>query len=255
MKYSFALTNLVARIPSQSKNPADNMPEAMPSAFCPTPNHVWCGRGNKCYEHNHAFRALVHTHLEAYSAAPSKLEKSRIVTSVFDDVTRRGGFVRRDSKSKLWHSVPEMMAREKISQAFRDCLTMQYKSSKDCRQLKRKQARTENKKVAIGLEKVPASKRLCPSRPSTTLTTGDALQQLLAFSQDIVKNTFLPSAHTQKEKRVSLVGMEIPAEMPSVPSCIRSGPGMMHQRGSFSDVSLNFGDISEEFSLTPQLSA
>jgi hypothetical protein len=249
MKYHFALTNLIR---TQSKSLV-GVSEPMPKEFCPTPNHVWCGRGKKCYEHNQAFRTLVDSHLEEYSAAPSKLEKSRIVTSVFDEVNRRGGFVRQDAKSKQWYSVPEMMAREKISQAFRDCLTMQYKSSKDCRQLKRKEARKELQKEELGLEEEPSFKKIRPSRPSTALSTNDALQQLLAFSQSIAKNTVATEAHAPKGKRVSILGMEVPVAMPSCHSFTCGGPGMMHPWGSISDVS--GGDLSDEFFPPSQVSA
>jgi hypothetical protein len=248
MQRNFALANLVQRLPYPLKTLVDDASEAMPEDFCPTPNHVCCGRGKIWYEHNQAFRTLVDSHLEEYSAAPSKLEKSRIVTSVFDEVNMRGGFVRQDSKSKLWHSVPEVMAREKISQAFRDCLTMQYKSSKDFRQLQRKQARNELQKMESGSEEAPTSKKMRPSLPSTTLSTSDALKQLLLFSQNIAKNTVVLEAPTQKEKRFPIVAMEIPGEMPSFHSFTCSGPRMMHRRGSISDISLSlsFGDLSEE---------
>ena len=140
-KYNFAFPNLT--INSQMRrNPTDDVaPEPLPEGFDPTNYHVICGRGKKCFDHNEHFRQLVATFLDEYSAAPSKPEKSRIVTCVFEKIGAKGGFVRKDTKSKGWVFVTEMAAREKISQAFRDCLTSQYQSSKDVRQQKRKQAR------------------------------------------------------------------------------------------------------------------
>ena len=185
MRYNFVLPNLNIKSTQVGKISDDTNP--LPEGFTPSADDVMCGRGKKCYEHNENFRATINTKLAEYSSAPSKPEKSRIVSSVFDEITSKGQFVRMDTKTKRWVKVPEGTAREKISQGFRDCLTDQYRSSKDCRQKKRKQAREELKSVEP-ISEVRAAKKPRSASPPTLLKTSDALQQLLAFSRQMSTN-------------------------------------------------------------------
>ena len=189
-KYSFAFPNLALSSQLRKNSTEESTPEPMPEDFQPTIKYVICGRGKKSYDHNEHFRQLVSQRLDEYSAAPSKPEKSRIVTSVFERIGAEGGFIRRDTKIKRWVRVSEMAAREKISQAFRDCLTDQYQSSKDVRQRKRKQARAESKScedvdTIVSRPPAPLAKKARSSSPNTILKTSDALKKLLHFSKTI----------------------------------------------------------------------
>lgn len=117
---------------------------ALPKDFTPGEQDVICGRGRKAFNHigNERFRKLVESRLEEYSNASAKLEKSYILSDIVCEVRQRspqGGFVKRDSSSGRWYEVGDFLAREKTSQAFRDALHDQYKSSNTAKK-KRRQA-------------------------------------------------------------------------------------------------------------------
>lgn len=117
---------------------------ALPKEFVPGEWDIICGRGRKAFNHigNERFRKLVESRLEEYSNASAKLEKSYILSDIVCEVRQRspqGGFVKRDSASGRWYEVGDFLAREKTSQAFRDALHDQYKSSNTAKK-KRRQA-------------------------------------------------------------------------------------------------------------------
>jgi hypothetical protein len=85
---------------------------------------------------------MVLQHTKEYALAKSKDEKSTIVTSIAAEVRRRspqGGFVKKDSQG--WYEVGEFLAREKVSQCFRDQLHSRYKSSTTTRRKNRQERR------------------------------------------------------------------------------------------------------------------
>lgn len=88
-------------------------------------------------------RRIVATLVEDYSRAITKDDKSRIVARVLEQVRAHGaGFVKQADTSS-WYDVGDVHAREKISQAFRDLLHDQYKSSLDARRKLRQAKRKE----------------------------------------------------------------------------------------------------------------
>jgi len=212
-RYNFVFPNLSLTNPIR-KVSAEETPSPMPEGFTPGPNHVICGRGKQCQTHNEGFRSLVASRLAEYSAAPSKPERSRIVTLIYEEIIRNGGgFVRKDFKTGRWLSLPETPGREKISQAFRDSLTDQYQSSKVCRRQKRKQAREESSscgsssdeesedeeeetRVVKKARTIISSSTVVntPSSPIQTLKTSDALKQLLKFAGSIDVDSLSSSA-------------------------------------------------------------
>lgn len=79
--------------------------------------------------------------LDAYRKARSKLDKSKVLSDVVEQVRQnspRGGFVKQDSHGR-WHEVGDFLAREKTSQAFRDALHENYKSSNVSKKKRRQQ--------------------------------------------------------------------------------------------------------------------
>jgi hypothetical protein len=105
----------------------------LPHGYQPGPHDVLCGRGRKCYFHvgNEHFRATVHSMLPSYSSATSKIEKGNILSLIVQAIRERavvGGFLKKDENG-LWYEVGDFLAREKVSQAFRDALQDKYKSS------------------------------------------------------------------------------------------------------------------------------
>ena len=105
---------------------------------------VIIGRGKRVQEHpaNRRFRALIQSQLEAYSNAATKGLKSNILWRVLHEVRSyspsRLGFVKRDNDTGRWYAIEDASAKINISQAFRDGLHSDYKSSKKRKQIKRK---------------------------------------------------------------------------------------------------------------------
>jgi len=126
---------------------------------------VICGRGKKCYNHlgNQILRRIVKSKLEEYSASACKYDKSNILSTIIAQVRMNGGFVKEDSKTGQWYDVGDTMAREKISQTFRDALQDKYKSSTAFKRKRRqeKKARSsfslsqiESQRVALLQERI-----------------------------------------------------------------------------------------------------
>jgi hypothetical protein len=103
----------------------------LPESFNPAEKDIVCGRGRKIFMlvGNQRFRQLVESRLHAYSNAATKLEKSYIIGQMMDHLRSHGGFVKRSSKDGRWYQLGGFLAREKVSQAFRDALAEQQCSS------------------------------------------------------------------------------------------------------------------------------
>lgn len=91
----------------------------LPDSFIPGPVDVICARGKRAFNHtgNRRFRALIEAHLDSYSKASSKIEKSLIVSSIVDSIREAspdGGFVKEEGGH--WFEVGDHNAREKIGQ-------------------------------------------------------------------------------------------------------------------------------------------
>jgi hypothetical protein len=134
--------------PSLVKGIAGQNMTALPQGFTPGAHDVICGRGRKAFNHigNENFRRLVESRLAEYSRSAAKLEKSYILSDIVCEVRQRsptGGFVKKDSTSGQWYEVGDFLAREKTSQAFRDALHDQYKSSNTAKKMRRQAEQTE----------------------------------------------------------------------------------------------------------------
>jgi hypothetical protein len=108
----------------------------LPESFYPSEQDVLCGRGRKIFMHvgNQSFRQLVLSRLQDYSDAATKLEKSCIIGEMVNHVltnSPHGGFVKRPFKDGRWYQLRDYLSRERTSQAFRDALSDQYRSSND----------------------------------------------------------------------------------------------------------------------------
>jgi hypothetical protein len=119
----------------------------LPPDFEVTPYTVMCGRGKMCFESvgNRRFRILVQCHLNRYSMAETKGEKTRIVSDIVDVVRRAGGaFVK--EKEGCWYEVGDVVAREKVGALFRDFLFTRYRSSSKCKVARRQQIRGSSRR-------------------------------------------------------------------------------------------------------------
>ena len=103
---------------------------------------------------------------------------------IFEQIVQDGSFVRKEENG--WCTVKESLAREKISQGFRNHLNDQYRSSKAAKQNRRKELREEVKSFGPDPKKV---KLECNAPiPSRTLRrTSDAYHQLMKFSNTITR--------------------------------------------------------------------
>ena len=120
----------------------------LPPSFVPGPYDVICKRGKsaKNHEGNQRYRTLIESALGQYSKADSKMKKSVIVSEIVEFVRSKspnGGFVKQDEETGEWYEVGTYLAREKTSQAFRDSLHLQYKSSTKAKK-RRRDAKKEN---------------------------------------------------------------------------------------------------------------
>jgi hypothetical protein len=105
-----------------------------------------CGRSKHNFDHigNRRLRILVANKLEAYVSAPTRRDKSDIISEVAEQVRQGchgGGFVRKD-KDGQWTEVGPTMAREKVSHAFRDSLLKQNRRRGDGEEKEANRARS-----------------------------------------------------------------------------------------------------------------
>ena len=106
---------------------------------------VICGRGQHVYNHsgNVFLRKLVEKQVHIYSSATTKAQRSTIVSDIVDTVRSMGrGFIKKEADG-TWVEVGDVIAREKIGQAFRGALGLKYKSSNASK--KRRRAATSSK--------------------------------------------------------------------------------------------------------------
>jgi hypothetical protein len=157
----------------------------LPENFVPGEFDVICGRGRRVFNHigNERFRQLVATYLERYQHTSQKLEKSFILSEIVVAVRRAtpsgGGFVKKDNDSERWYEVGDFLAREKTSQAFRDLLHEQYRSSN----LAKKKRRHDETNVAAlryrSVEPVPSSTDLIAETTSSSCAESSSSSLLL----------------------------------------------------------------------------
>jgi hypothetical protein len=106
--------------------------QLLPPSFEPHNFTVLVGRTRECHEHpgNCRMKTIVDAHLQQYNEATDKLEKTAIVTEVYNQVRAAaaiGHFV--TMEKGRYYEVGERTARERIGAMFRDSLSIKYKSS------------------------------------------------------------------------------------------------------------------------------
>jgi len=119
----------------------------LPADFVPSDFDVVCAKGREAFNHpgNQRFRITIANHLQRYSQAKSKLQKSSLVDEIVDMVRKEsgdvGGFVRQDTRTGLWYEIGDHHAREKVGHGFREALIKQNPEKKE----KRRKMRARNK--------------------------------------------------------------------------------------------------------------
>ena len=135
-----------------------------------------------CYKHrgNLRLNGIVQSVLSVYSDPEStKKSKSDLIKSIMQrvrDGSPEGGFVKHESESGRWFEVGNRIAREKVSQTFRDALNDKYRSSTTSKTLKRRQERI-NKDSRSGRS---LDKALATSEQQPAQTTVDKLPEAQA---------------------------------------------------------------------------
>ena len=126
---------------NNNKNKNKNSPPSA-SSIVPSRFDVIVGRGKFCTSHpgNIDFKRIIQSHLDVYANAPSKLDKSIVVSSIIEMVRTQsplnGGFLKR-TRTGEFRIVSDRVAREKVGQALRDSLQSRYLSSSGTRRQRR----------------------------------------------------------------------------------------------------------------------
>merc|ERR1712048_1271128 len=114
-----------------------------PANFDPSEKDVVVGKGVNCYNHvgNKNLRKVVSSRLVHYAAATGKKDKSKVVSLIVEHVRSNGGsFVKKDEESGLWCDAESYIARDKVSQMFRNELKLSKTGDKSGRKSQFKEA-------------------------------------------------------------------------------------------------------------------
>lgn len=136
---------LHSALPSSLPRNAKHGKRKLPQSFIPGTTTVLCGRG-KAYTSspgNLRLRNIVTEHLQAYSTACTKTEKTKIVNMILAAVRAENpaeGIFVKQIENDSWWEVEDTIAREKVGCIIRDCLHLQYRSSTKAKLRKRKAA-------------------------------------------------------------------------------------------------------------------
>lgn len=104
-----------------------------PQGFHPAENDIIVGRQKMTVKHagNLRLNAIIDSYLGDYrDSTENKVRKSDILAEIYRKIREDNGrFVKLDTKEQKWYEVTKSVARERISQGFRDSLKGYYKSS------------------------------------------------------------------------------------------------------------------------------
>ncbi|CAB9523601.1 Nitrilase family, member 2 [Seminavis robusta] len=172
------------------------LPSYLPKSFSPTAQEVVIGRGRKIQQHpgNVNLRAVVQSRAKDYVGNTDKTIKSTIISTIGRQImagSRFGGFVKKDTSRNLWYVVSDACIRATIAQAFRDCLSPSYKSSKFSKQRRRwsaKETQTQ-KTVPQVTSNTTAAEDTKPisfaaAKVTTTTTTADRPLSFISLQRD-----------------------------------------------------------------------
>lgn len=95
----------------------------------PNENDVVCVRGKRpsSFIGNRRFSIIIDLHKENYRSSTKKEEKTRLAMSVIRTIERcspKGRFLKKDSKGEIITQMSEQKARQAVTQAFRDALSI-----------------------------------------------------------------------------------------------------------------------------------
>ena len=130
----------------------------LPRDFIPGDRDVICGRGRSIWQSpgNTNFRKILVGRVDEYSTVATKAEKSNILSAIVDEVRKEspyGGFVKRDAITGQWSEVGDFLAREKVSQGFRDMLHENYRSSNKTKRKRRLEEQEKSAEINAEMQK------------------------------------------------------------------------------------------------------
>jgi hypothetical protein len=141
--------------------------DSPPEDFTPLREDIICGRGcaYSTRPGNRMFSAIVQEHLEEYTNAPSRLDKTMVVAVVLNKILETGArFVKKEKgKTKnMWCQMTREEAHHKTGHAIRDTIRQMEKSTtiaKTASDMKVGTSKTtiHQHKVNVGAERRPAS--------------------------------------------------------------------------------------------------
>jgi len=120
----------------------------LPDDFTPSAFDVVIGRGKQIKQlaGNQMLYRMVHAIADDYNASDKNRKSvllSHLVASIYEQ-SPGAGFVKKDPSTGKWYSVEEALARTSAAQAVRDTLHYYYKSSRQFKQKRRRQAKKEH---------------------------------------------------------------------------------------------------------------
>lgn len=135
-----------------------------------------------------------------YKSASTKSEKSYILSIIVEKIRSRagvGGFIKKDDNGQ-WYEVGDFLAREKVSQAFRDELSDKYKSSTAYKKKRREVEQTGQLFEEFLKINSPANNGLSPSFQQSFQASSSQKQ-----NQGLV----MPQPNKETSKTESLFGL------------------------------------------------
>jgi hypothetical protein len=227
-----ALTGAATGPPNQlSKVDIVQSMALLPEGFVPGDNDVICGRGRKCFNHsgNERFRVIVSGYLDQYSSATSKLEKSYMLSDIVAQVRKcspNGGFVKKCPESKRFYEVGCFLAREKTSQAFRDALHDQYKSSNSAKKKRRQVSQASKLQKAYSASNIGYDASSEPLDAYTPSISNMRVERRRSFNieSDPMIDSMDISEFGNKRRALTLQGFRSSGSARSVVDFRRTGP-------------------------------
>lgn len=150
----------------------------LPVEYVPDSTTIICGRGKACTASpgNIRLKKIVTEHIEQYSLAEKKAEKTKTVDSIIDAVQGQGKdqgmFVRRQNGT--WWEVEDSFAREKVGSMIRDILYTQYRSSSRAKFQKKKRQKSQT-----AISKAKATNEAASKRPQRDVGGGDTYSPMI----------------------------------------------------------------------------
>jgi len=151
-----------------------------PLNFVPRDTDVIVGKGINCYNHagNKMLRRLVAANLIVYAETSWKKEKSKILSNIVDHIRVKGSFIKKDRARGQYFDADDFLARDKISQAFRNAINQKKRS-------KSSSAKAKDKNTKTIYREFSAAESLIP-KENTTSTAADSKDTVELVNQSIL---------------------------------------------------------------------